>query len=243
MGYFLLGFALLVGFLLIARWYTTADVRTLLNALRWVAIGLLGMIALFLLVSGRLGLALGAAAFLLPWAMRALRQAGPSGFSGSGQGHGAGERASTIRTRFLHMSLDHASGRLDGEIIDGPQAGRRLGELAREALISLLGEYHRQDPQSAQLLEAYLDRMDPQWREAGGARQAMRSGGRGSVGRSWGDVARRRLPRPWPGSPAPRTARSGRRIIASSPVCTPTAADRAILPRKSIAPATSSSGR
>lgn len=175
MAYFLLGFALLAGVLLISKWYATADVRTLLNALRWTAIGLLGLVTLVLLVSGRLGLALGAAAVLLPWAMRSLRSTGMGGYAAGGAG--GGDRTSTIRTRFVHMSLDHASGRLDGEIIDGPQAGQRLNALSREALIGLLADYHRQDPQSAQLLEAYLDRMDPSWREAAADAGAEAGGG------------------------------------------------------------------
>ena len=172
MAYFLLGFALLAGFLLVFKWYTTADVRTLLKALRWIVIGLLGTATLVLLVSGRLGLALGAAAFLLPWAMQALRSTGSTGAGGYTRGGVAGggsERTSEIRTRFLRMSLDHASGRLDGEIIDGSRVGQRLNEMPRQALITLLADYHRQDPQSAQLLEAYLDRTDPQWREVSGA--------------------------------------------------------------------------
>ncbi len=189
MAYFLLGFALLAGFLLISKWYAAADVRTLLKALRWVAIGLLGAATVFLLASGRLGLALGAAAFLLPWAMRSLRSAGPSGFADGGTAGGGGERTSAIRTRFLHMSLDHSSGRLDGEIIDGPHAGRRLGELARDALIALLGEFNGQDPQSAQLLEAYLDRVDPQWREAGNGRNDQ-PGGAGATGSEPGAMSR-----------------------------------------------------
>lgn len=167
--YFLLGLALLAGFLLISRWYTSADVRTLLRVLKWIGIGLLAAVTLVLLASGRLGLALGAVAFLLPWAMQALRSSGSGGSYAAGRGAGGGERTSSIRTRFLHMSLDHASGRLDGEIIDGPQAGRQLGEMAREALIALLADYSRMDLQSAQLLEAYLDRMHPQWRESAAA--------------------------------------------------------------------------
>lgn len=188
MAYFALGFAVLAGLLLISKWYTTADVQTLLKVLRWVAIGLLGGVMLVLLASGRIGLALAAAAFLLPWALRTLRSTASGAYAGGGST--GSERTSAIRTRFLHMSLDHASGRLDGEIVDGPEAGRRLSDLSREALMALWIEYNRQDPQSAQLLEAYLDRMDPQWREAAGARQDDAVGGGGAASSEPGAMSR-----------------------------------------------------
>ncbi|MBL8660523.1 MAG: hypothetical protein JNM75_12300 [Rhodospirillales bacterium] len=179
MGYFLLGFMVLAGFLLIFRWYTTVETRTLLKVLRWVGIFVLFVVFLVLLASGRLGLALGAAAFLLPWAMRTFRSASPGGAARS-SATGSTERNSTIRTRFLHMTLDHRSGRLDGDVIDGPYAGRRLGEMSREALVALLADCQRQDLQAAQLLEAYLDRTDPQWRESVGAKQDEGSAGAAS---------------------------------------------------------------
>lgn len=171
MAYFVLGFALLAGLLLISKWYTTVDARTLLRALRWVAIGLLSAFTIVLLASGRLGLALGAAAFLFPWAMQAMRSIGRSGYATGGPAGEVHSRTSAIRTRFLHMSLNHESGRLEGEIIDGPEVGSRLCEMSQEALITLLGTYNRLDPQSAQVLAAYLDRINPHWREAGHARQ------------------------------------------------------------------------
>ncbi len=165
--YLLLGVAALGGFLLLARWYTHVDAQTLLKVLKRVGIGLIIVAALALIVTGRFGLALGAAAFLLPWALRTFGTAGAGGgrYAGTPAGGVAGGGTSSIRTRFLHMSLDHASGQLDGEIVSGEQAGRRLGDMDQAALIALLAGYRREDPQSAQLLEAYLDRTFTDWRQ------------------------------------------------------------------------------
>jgi hypothetical protein len=181
--YLLLGLAMLATLILFARWYTRVDIRTLLKLLRRVGIGLLIAAVLVLIVTGRFGLALAAAAFLLPWAMRALGTAGAAyrPFE-TGRGPGAsGTGASSIRTPFLHMSLDHATGTLDGEIVGGTHAGRRLSDLDQRSLIGLLGRYRLEDPQSAQLLEAYLDRGFPDWRQEAAAAGAG-EGGAGGAG-------------------------------------------------------------
>jgi hypothetical protein len=171
--YLLVGLGLLGGFLLFARWYARADARTLLKVLRRIGIGLLVAAALLLIVTGRFGLALAAGAFLLPWVVRTLNTAGAgSGTYLGGAGTGpTGGRGSEIRTRFLHMRLDHASGELDGEIVSGTDAGRRLSDMDEASLIALLGGYRREDAQSAQLLEAYLDRAFTVWRQHAAAHE------------------------------------------------------------------------
>jgi len=63
------------------------------------------------------------------------------------------------------MSLDHDSGQMDGTIIKGSRAGETLSALDVETLIGLAVRYRQSDPQSAQLLEAYLDRREPDWRQ------------------------------------------------------------------------------
>ncbi|MFQ5622221.1 MAG: DnaJ domain-containing protein [Paracoccaceae bacterium] len=72
-------------------------------------------------------------------------------------------RASTVRTRYLAMALDHASGRVDGEILAGPYSGRKLSELGLSELLRF-GTSIRDDPESVKLLEAYLDSTHPEWR-------------------------------------------------------------------------------
>lgn len=74
--------------------------------------------------------------------------------------------SSSIRTRFLVMSLQHTSGEMDGEIIEGRSKGRVLSALSLAELLQFAQEC-RDDADSLQVLEAYLDRNHPQWREGG----------------------------------------------------------------------------
>ena len=84
------------------------------------------------------------------------------------RGHGGGPAAgggqqSTINTRYFSMSLDHASGQLEGEVLEGPHQGKTLGALAEPDLLRLWQQC-QDDPQSAAVLEAYLDqRLGDDW--------------------------------------------------------------------------------
>ena len=76
----------------------------------------------------------------------------------------AGQRqTSTLRTEYFEMELVHGSGDLDGNILQGAFAGRKLSSLSLEELRQLHGEC-RGDADSRQVLEAYLDRGHADWR-------------------------------------------------------------------------------
>lgn len=75
-----------------------------------------------------------------------------------------GGRKSTVRSAQVEMELDHETGELDGTVLTGRFEGRRLSALSGEELLSLYADAG-DDPESAQLLEAYLDRTMPGWRE------------------------------------------------------------------------------
>src|SRR5262249_28021511 len=64
-----------------------------------------------------------------------------------------------------------------GTVRRGRFAGARLAELKEEELVALWRECRAEDEASASLLEAYLDRAFPRWREASGP-GASRDGGR-----------------------------------------------------------------
>lgn len=66
----LLGLLVLIAALTLARWYATAEVKTLKRGLAWFGVGLLGAGVIFLAVTGRMGAALAALAGLLVWAGR-----------------------------------------------------------------------------------------------------------------------------------------------------------------------------
>tara|TARA_R110002072_G_scaffold303107_2_gene493813 strand:- start:90659 stop:91393 length:735 start_codon:yes stop_codon:yes gene_type:complete len=77
-------------------------------------------------------------------------------------GRSAGNGTSSIRTAWLAMELAHSSGKMDGEVLDGQFKGKQLSELDLQQLLILAAECE-QDADSLQLLEAYLDRVHPDW--------------------------------------------------------------------------------
>lgn len=170
-AYLILGIALLAGVLLAGRWYVNADPKSILRALKWLLIILVIAIALFFVLTGRIMWALAAIPALLPWFFR-VRQAARAAkthhrmHQSQHYGPGASGQSSDVETRFLSMKLDHASGNIEGEIKEGPSTGRRLHDLSvpeLQALYALCGE----DPDSLRLLETWLDRYHPEWRDTG----------------------------------------------------------------------------
>lgn len=75
-----------------------------------------------------------------------------------------GNQSSTIRTAYLLMELDHDSGNMDGEVLQGKFTGKQLTQLELEQLIELHHECQA-DADSLQVLEAYLDRTRDEWRD------------------------------------------------------------------------------
>jgi len=72
-------------------------------------------------------------------------------------------RRSTMRTAALEMEFDHDSGALDGLVLAGRFEGKMLSAIAAADLQRLYVDL-RPDPESRQLLEAYLDGRFPVWR-------------------------------------------------------------------------------
>jgi hypothetical protein len=169
----LFGVVLLVAVVYFLRWYGTAKTEDVKKALRIGGITVGILIVLVLAVTGRLGAALGFLAVLFGWAWRAFNmiQMGRqmSGmFKGFARNVGGGKsNTSQVESAFLSMTLDHDTGHLDGQVTQGRFVGRGLSTLAFEDLMTLAGEV-RADAESAALLESYLDRAHPDWRERGG---------------------------------------------------------------------------
>jgi hypothetical protein len=99
---------------------------------------------------------------LLGWAPFATSPFGNfSGLFGSRTARSSGQ-TSQVRSQFLLMTLDHDSGGLDGEIVAGPNAGHSLDEFDLPQLAAMLPGF---DAESVALLEGYLDRRFPAWRQ------------------------------------------------------------------------------
>lgn len=77
-------------------------------------------------------------------------------------------QTSTIRTEFLEMVLDHDSGEMAGTVLTGQHKGQHLSDMTLVALLGLLLECQA-DSDSQQVLEAYLDRHQENWREQASA--------------------------------------------------------------------------
>jgi hypothetical protein len=99
-------------------------------------------------------------------------------FFGAGT-QSAGGQTSHVRSQFLDMILDHDSGRLGGRILVGADAGRSLDDFDLSQLVAMMTSF---DAESCALLESYLDRRFPAWRQnaqgdpAGGRRHAPPGG-------------------------------------------------------------------
>ncbi len=91
---------------------------------------------------------------------RATWRAGRAGAAGTGQ-------STNVETQWLRMSLDHDTGILDGTVLQGRFAGRRLAELSLAELAELLTRLRVKDPESATVLETYLERARPDWAASG----------------------------------------------------------------------------
>lgn len=89
-----------------------------------------------------------------------------AGFGPFGASKSPGQ-SSSVRTKVLAMELDHDSGDMDGEILSGAHTGRKLSELSLAELTELMDECIEAGDQSQALLEAYLDRAHPDWRDGG----------------------------------------------------------------------------
>src|ERR1700730_12682704 len=180
MLYLLGGFAVLSGFLLLIYLFINADPARLARGLKVTGIVIAVLAVATLAVSGRLAALLMPLAMLMPLLIRVRsvldRYRPPSG----GQ-------SSTVTTPFLRMNLDHDTGTMEGTILRGRFAGMRLEELAAADLLALVRECRAEDEEGARLLEAYLDRVRPDWRDELAGERAGSTGG-GSARPASGDM-------------------------------------------------------
>lgn len=136
------------------------------------------------------GLALGAAVSILGLGFGLVARSPPIVLFGVGVGGASwyglqryrhrnppsGLNASAVETDYLSMRLDHDSGAMSGSVLRGRFQGRQLSELAEYELIELWRSCRVEDVDAASLMEAYLDRLKPEWRAAAEGAQAPRGG-------------------------------------------------------------------
>lgn len=179
-------FLLIVGALaalwLLSGWLRRHRPAAAGNILRLAGLGLLVLFGLWLMLTGKVAGVFAVVAGAMPWIARAVRMHGwykmlrGAAMRAKG-GRATSGGASQVAARFVRMELDHDSGRLDGQVLDGSLRGRALSSLsAAEGL--LLWREAGTDAESARLVEAWLDRAWPDWRtqEAPPPPEAPRSG-------------------------------------------------------------------
>jgi hypothetical protein len=167
-AYLILGIGLFLAMVLMANWYASADTRALMKVLKWGVIALIICAALFFLITGRLGWAFMALPALLPWflRLRVLMRAAKT-FSRMTGGFRSANQTSDVETPTVRMSLDHETGDMTGEVLNGPFAGRRVEKMTKLELLTLLQSCQTEDEDAARLIESYLDRHFSEWRDEG----------------------------------------------------------------------------
>lgn len=141
--------------------FAHANPATLAKFLK-VAGGIVALVITGLLaIRGRIDIALltgSLGAWLLGWS----RFTFPNPGTRAQRAYGSTSR---VRSRLIEMKLDHDSGAMEGSVLAGAFAGQQLGVLNEAHLRDLLAECHASDADGVRLLEPYLDRRFPHWRE------------------------------------------------------------------------------
>lgn len=159
MQYLLFGFAALLVFLFLTRAYTIANPQVMARRIR-VGAGVAVLTGAFVLtLRGAMGYAMSLAA-LGSWLLWGGGLPGPWGPVRKSPG-----QTSRVTTEHLEVELDHDSGAIRGRVLKGFFAGRDLESLAPVEMAHLWQDCRFGDPQSAQIIEVYLDRVHPTWRE------------------------------------------------------------------------------
>jgi hypothetical protein len=156
-----LGIGLVIFLILLGRGYVQASPASIARGARYAGAAAAGLGAVLLALRGRFDMA-GGLGMLALWLAGMGPFSVPTFARRTTTTPGA---VSTVRSAMLEMSLDHDTGEMNGVVLAGSLAGRRLDELDAAALSALARELAAADPDGIRLLEAYMDRRFPRWRE------------------------------------------------------------------------------
>ncbi|MGB7433107.1 MAG: DnaJ domain-containing protein [Ahrensia sp.] len=158
----------LIGSLILAVWaFATSSPAAVAQAMRYSLPALTALVGIITMLAGRIGMGLPILGFALAMFARAhkVARSAPSP-----------NQSSYVRTAMLEMELDHDTGQMNGLVLAGKHEGAVLDNMSDEALFELAADV-AQDRESAELLEAYLDRRMPGWREGMDADTSAGQGG------------------------------------------------------------------
>ncbi len=170
MPYLLAGLVILVALLIASRWFAQANPQLLAVRMRTVG-GIACMVAAGLLMTRGMAVIAGPLA-----ALGAFLFFGRGGSGWPGGGSQTPGLTSRVVTDHLEMELDHDTGAMHGRVLKGDFFGREISEMTATELANLWQECRFADPQSAELIAAYLDNTHGSWRDDmardGGAEEA-----------------------------------------------------------------------
>ncbi len=155
---FVLSLTAVAVFVFLLRWFLKTSPAVMATRIRQVG-GVLAMV-LAAVVIARGAFQLGVPLAVVGWW---LLFGGTGGmFRSAGQQDG---KSSHVVTDHLEMRLDLETGQIAGRVLKGIFAGRAIESLRPEELALLWQDCWISDPQSAQIIETYLDQMHPSWRD------------------------------------------------------------------------------
>lgn len=159
MTWLALGAAALVLVVYLYSLYTQGEIRRLVRTLRWIVGGGLAAVAAVTGLRGNMMLA----SFIGIAAAGVLTRGrlGPIDF---GAGMSSPNNASSVRSRYLSMRLEHETGAVSGTVREGLFSGRDLADLSAEECWALYDEIG-DDPDSLALFESWLDANRAGWRD------------------------------------------------------------------------------
>ena len=165
----LIGAFALVLVLILLHGFTRADPRSLVKGLRYLGASALVLAAAFFLVRGIVPAAvlLGSMAYGVFTGGRVWPGGWPYWhFPRPGGGPRTQSGQSTrVATDWVEMELEHDSGDMRGRVRKGAFSGQSLHQLTDDDVLRFHAEAGAADPETARLLEAYLDRrLGSDWR-------------------------------------------------------------------------------
>jgi hypothetical protein len=159
MQYVLIGGGAIIALMVLYQVLRNVRVKTVARWIRWIVGGALALLTGFLLLRGQIGIA----SVTGPFAFIILRYGRIGNFSFESTTLGE-DNTSSVRSRFITMTLDHDSGTVEGRVIAGAFKGADLADLDESETRLLLAEV-ASDPDSLALLETWLDKNRAGWRE------------------------------------------------------------------------------
>lgn len=173
---FIIGLVIVVGGWWLVRAFANAQPAQVRGLIRKIGGAAAILFSGVLALRGQTGLAM--PLFMLGLGLFGMQSAFPNGLPWQRKSAG---QMSRVSTSLLAMELDHDSGRMDGEVLSGALKGRKLSSLSLAEAQSLHAVAANTPDQSRALLEAWIERSHPDWRETWNAR--ARPAGQASSGK------------------------------------------------------------